>query len=276
MAEAPIGTEPVKSTGGSSLGSSSAGATSIPPAEPNVFDLSDENALIRVKGSDKPVKFGEHVRGFQSQFTKASQKAAQLEKDLHQERQLRQQHEQALNQAKQHGGQQQQGDVFQALRALPYLTGEDAVTVVQSIAQQIQQRDVILINALRQMQQMQQTVRGLHESSVGSGFDTKIAGWLQKGGYPPEAADLAKEIYLAYEGDDLDNEFPQIFANRWNQVEKLFEARRSAKIQANKRVPFLPGKGGQGTPSKALEVKPNASAREVADQLWNAGWGSET
>ena len=271
--EAPIGTELTPSSASSPAPGS---ATPAAAAEPHVFDLSDENALIKVKGSEKPVKFGEHVRGFQSQFTKASQKAAQLEKDLAQERALRQRHEQALNQRQSGGPQGQSPDVFEALRALPYLTGEDAVTVVQSIAQQIQQRDQILLGALRQMQQMQGIVKGLHESSTGSSFDAKISKWLQDGGYPAEAADLAKEIYLAYEGDDLDTEFPQIFANRWKQIETLLDGRRAAKIQANKKMPFLPGKGGQANPSKPLEIKPNATAREVADELWNAGWGSET
>ena len=145
------------------------------------------------------------------------------------------------------------------------MTGSDAVEVVQSIGEQIKQRDVVLLAALKQMQSLQQTVQGLSQHSTGQAFDGKITRWLQAGGYPPEAADLAKEIYLAYEGDDLDTEFPQIFDTRWQQIEKLVEARRQAKVTANRKAPFLPGKGGAAHPSRPLDLKTNVSSHEMAE-----------
>lgn len=239
--------------------------TSSQVAEPKVLDLA-EDALIRIKGSEKPVKFGDHVRGFQSQFTKASQKAAQLEKELQAERAQRQRYEQERQAAAQRS--QGQPDVFEALRALPYLKGEDAVEIVQSIGEQIRQRDMVLLGALKQMQQLQKIVGGLHETSSGAAFEGKINRWLTDGGYPPEAAELAKEIYLAYEGDDLDEEFPQIFAERWGQLEKIMEARRLSKIREARPKPFIPGRGGDTKPSKPLEIDPRASAKEVAERLF--------
>jgi hypothetical protein len=254
---------------GGDAGAGSGGGSLETPAEPSVIDI-DDGAMIRIKGQDKPVKFGDHVKGFQSQFTKASQRAAELERKLQHESQLRQQFEQqarAAAQRQQGGGQQE--DVFASLRQLPYLTGEDAVGVVQNIAQQIQQRDQVLMGALKKMQQLQQVVNGLHSSSSQSAFEGKIAKYLQEGGYDPaHYGDFAKELYVAYEGDDLDSEFPQILASRIEQLEKAFAAKNAAKVAANRKQPFVPGRGGSTHPSRPLEIKPNASSREIADLLF--------
>jgi len=254
--------------GGGGAADSGAGGNPAPVADPTPIELSDD-ALIKVKGSDKPVKFGEHVRGFQSQFTKASQRAAQLERQLQEHQAKVKAYEQQLQQRQsQQGGQQE--DVFAALRQLPYLSGEDAVEVVQSIGEQIRQRDQVLMGALRKIQQMEQLVGGLTQNYSTTSFDQKINRWLSEGGYPPEAANLAKEIYLAYEGDDLDDEFPRIFEQRWNEITKIIEARKAAAVQAARRPAFVPGKGGAAGPSKPLEMKPNATAKEIAEQLWGS------
>lgn len=233
---------------------------------PSVIDL-DENALIRVKGQEKPIKFSEYSRGFQSQFTKASQEAARLRQELAQEKAQREAFERQRQQATQQG---QQNDVFEALRSLPYLKGEDAVGMVQAIGNEIKQRDMILLQALKKIQSMEKLVGGLHESSSTAAFDGKINRWLQEGGYDLGYADLAKEIYLAYEGDDLDTEFPQIFANRVAQIEKLIEAKRAQALSRAKGSPFVPGKGGQGKPSAPLQLDPKADARATADAIWDS------
>ncbi len=252
---APLGTVP-----------SGGGASNI-SAEPQPIEL-DDNSVIRIKGSDKTVPFKD-VRGFQAQFTKASQEAARLKQELQNERITRQKYEsemQKLRSAQPQAGQAP--DVYDALRKLPYVTGEDAVGMVQGIAQSIQQRDQVLLATLKQLQQMQQLVNGLQQNHTSSTFETKITGWLKDGGYDPGYADLAKEIYLAYEGDDLDTEFPQIFANRVKQIETLIATKKAASLAQNRRSPFVPGKGGQAGPSKPLEIKANATAKEVADLLW--------
>lgn len=234
--------------------------------EPSPIDINDD-ALIRVKGSDKPVKFGDHVRGFQSQFTKASQEAARFKRELEAERQQRQQYEQERSRYQQNQPGQNQ-DPFGQVEALPYLSGKDAAQLLRQERGQLQQTNQVLIAALKKMQAMEATLGTLNSSHTSSAFNGKISNWLQEGGYPPEAADLAKEIYLAYEGDDLDNEFPQIFKNRFDQMERIFTARRDAKVRANRPQPFVPGRGGMASPSKPLEVKPESNARELADQLF--------
>lgn len=269
MSDAPIGLEP--SNNGDSAPEQV--QTPDPGQAPTPLELA-EDTLIRLKGQEKPVKFGEHVKGFQSQFTRASQEAARLKRELEQERQTRQRYEQERQ--RQAGQQNGQPDVFDALAQLPYLSGKDAVEMVKQISSAVGQRDQVIIALAKKVQSMEQSLGGISENHSNQLFDAKISKWVQDGGYPPEAAELAKEVYLAYEGEDLDNEFPTIFANRWAQVEKMIEARKQAKIAAARKAPFVPGKGGQGTPSKPFEIKANASAREVADDLWPTWQGSGT
>lgn len=244
-------------------------------AEPAVIDV-DDNALIRIKGQDKPVKFGEYGRGFQSQFTKASQRAAQLERELSQERELRQRFEQERQRASATQTQTDKGDVFAALRALPYLSGEDAAQVVGAIAKQIEERDQVQRATLQYLKQMQGVVNQLQSTHVNSSFESKIDRWLTENNWSPDLKDLAKEVYLAYEGNDLDDEFPRIFGARVDQMRRAFEAERTAKIRASKPNPFVPGKGGHAGPSKPLDLKASASSKEIADQLWGTLQGTDT
>jgi hypothetical protein len=243
-------------------------APSSPANEPTPIELSDD-ALIRIKGSDKPVKFSDHVKGFQSQFTKASQRAANAERLLAERDAKLRALEQAQNQARS-APQAASEDVFASLRQLPYLSGEDAVGVVQSIGEQLRQRDMVLMGTLKQLQSMKQLVDQLSSTHSAQSFESKINNFLSQGGYVPEYADYAKELYNAYEGDDLDQEFPQILSSRLEQLEKLIDAKRTAKVAAARRQPFIPGKGGNANPSKPLQVKADASAREIADELWES------
>lgn len=245
------------------MDSSAGSQTPSQPDTQSAFEVSDDS-LIRLKGSDKPVKFSDHVRGFQSQATKAAQKAAALERQL-QERDAKLQ---ALQQAQRQQPQQQSSeDIYADLRQLPYLTGEDAVSVVESIGQQLRQRDMVLLGALKQMQNMQRILGTLGDQYTTQSFEGKIAGFIKQGGYDPGYTDFAKELYLAYEGDDLDEEFPQILANRIKQIETIMEGKRRAAAN-QRRQPFIPGKGGNANPSKPLQLKANASAREIADEMW--------
>jgi hypothetical protein len=261
---APIGADPA---GG--------GGASTPAAnEPTVYDM-DENALIRVKGSDKPVKFGEHVRGFQSQFTKASQQAAQLKKELEQERTQRTRYEQELQRARQ-GGQGGGEDVYAQLRQLPYLTGEHAVEVVQSIGQQLQQRDRIMAAIVNKLQMVEKGYGSLHQTNSAAQFESKINKFVDDAGLGKDYLDFAKELYVAYEGDDLDQEFPRILSERVEALRKAFTGERERKVAAARQAPFVPGRGATTGPSKPLEIAPNAKPSEIADLLWRQSSGNDT
>lgn len=245
--------------------------------EPTPIEL-DENALIRIKGQDKPVKFGEYGRNFQSQWTKAAQKAKALEAELAKERATRERYERERQAAgdRNNPNRNNSDAMLESLKTLPYLSGEQAAKVVSDIAGQIKQRDAILLGALKQMEKMQRIVQGLHQNHSTTSFESKIQRWLDEGGYPKEASNLAKEIYLAYEGDDLDQEFPRIFKERWDEIGRIVEAQRQAKLNAARKPAFVPGKGGQASPSRPLTFKGNESARDIAESLWKEYNGPET
>jgi hypothetical protein len=130
-------------------------------------------------------------------------------------------------------------------------------------------RDQVSLAIVKRLQQMEKILGGLNESHVGSQFDGKIQRWVSELGLPPEASDLAKEIYLAYEGDDLDNEFPTILRNRWEQMVRVIQAQQQAKVAANRKQPFLPGRGGQTGPSRALQLDPRLTPAQMADELFH-------
>lgn len=259
---APLGAEAASGPGNNSV-------AQTPVAEPNIYDV-DDSSLIRVKGSKDPVKFSDYGKQFQAQATRAQQERARVEKELAQERELRQRYEnERQTQQRQPAGQQP--DVFADLRALPYLSGEDAVKVVQSISSQIQQRDQITIGLARELQKLQQTVGSLNQTHTQSTFSSKIDRFLSEGGYGPELKDLAIETYLAYEPtSDLDGEFPRILAERIDQVQKYVAAQQQKKLNEHRRQPFVPGRGGNGSPQKPITLDPRADARQVADQLWDS------
>lgn len=263
---APIGAEPVNTQT-----ENQSNTTPNPASEPQAIELKDDS-LVRIPGVDKPVKWTDHVRGFQSQATKASQRAAELERKYNEAQQAIQRYEQQQRQAQaqQQPQQNPQGDFIGKLRSEPYLTGDMAAKVVENIITELNTRDQYTLAMLKEMKRLRDIVGGLNETSVMSGFDQKIGKWLDEGGYPKEYADLAKEIYLAYEGDDLDNEFPQIFKARVEQIEAAFEAKRRQAADAARKAPFVPGKGGTATPNKPLSLKVGNSAREDAEALWES------
>lgn len=262
--------------GGDTGAGTGAGGGAVTPSgagnEPSVIDV-DDNALIRIKGQDKPIKFSEYGRNFQSQFTKASQRAAQLQRELEQERQARQQYERQVREAAQvQPGRSEGADVFAQLEALPYLDGKQAAMVVRSIADQIGQRDQVLLATLKQLSEMQRIVQGLHGERQGSALNAKIANFVKEGGYPAEITEWAKKLYLAYEGDDLDDEFPAILKEEYENMARTFEAQRAAKVRSAREGRFqLPGKGDNTGPSKPFQIKANASPSEIADALFPPG-----
>lgn len=264
---APIGAEPSNSTpvGGET------------PA-PKPIELSDDT-LVLDRTSGKPVKYSEYNRTFQSQFTRASQEGARLREELTRERAQREAYEKQLAQSRQPSqpNQNPQGELFERLKSLPYLNGEQAAEMVQSISGEIAKRDQILTVLAKELVQARNTLNGLYTNHTNSTWESQMTNWVSDLGYDPKTPgvmDIAKEIYLAYEGADLNQEFPRILKERMGQLEQVFEARRNANLQAARRGPFLPGRGGNANPSKPLEMDPKASPRQIADQLWNT-WGSE-
>lgn len=241
------------------------GAPTSGGSNPQTYSLTDDSMIDL--GDGKPVKFGDHVRGLKSLSTKATQEKAKLQKEyedfkraVEAERQKGQQRSQSGNGA----------DIFESLKQLPYLTGRDAAEVIGQIAGAIQQRDQAIALMFKALQEVKKEVGGFSAKNAESEFKSKIAGFREKLGYGEDMTDILSELYLAYEGDDLDNEFPEIARKRIEQLQKTFRAMDQAKVQQAKKLPFIPGRGGQGTPSKPLQDKlTRASSGEIADLIWD-------
>lgn len=257
-------------------GSSSTVGTA--PGTPQVIDLTDDS-MVRVPGQKDPVKYGEYYRGFQSQFTRKAQEAARAAERSQQLEQAIRERDERLAYFQRQQQSAQQAAPGQALREklaqLPYLSGQQAAEVIEHVGgqfeqfgQALQERDAALVLLTRQLMQVNQVVNSLKDRTSTSDFDGKIHSYVESLGLPNEAEELAKEIYLAYEGDDLDDEFPQILRTRWEQIENAIRQRDRQKVEAARRGPFVPGKGGAGTPSSPLNNLSRASARDIAESLW--------
>lgn len=255
---------------------------------PEAIDLSDDS-FVRIPGQQKPVKYGDHVKSLQSDYTRKTQEAAARQQALEarekawtserqqQENYLKNLTAQLLEKANKGGGNQ--ADPYEAIAKLPYLDGQTAANLLRAIQEKgfgtvttaIRERDEVikgLYNELHAMKNQFQTFQG---SNATQQFESKISKWVSDGGYPPEAVDLAKEVYLAYEGDDLDNEFPQIFKARWEQLQSVFSGIQRKRVDDARRPKFpFAGKGGQGTAGKGIQpLKGNESAKQASDILWD-------
>ena len=271
-------------------GTGSGGVSDVKDAgtgSPTPFDLNDDS-LVRIKGQAEPVKYGDLSKRLQADYTRKTQQAQKLAQQAAQDRkelaQERARLEGLATQLASRDNNNQQVDPFmEELGKAEFIDGKTAVKLVQAmqqggfapIAAAIQERDKVITALYQHVVQLSNQMKEMGGRFGNQDFDGKINGWLKAGGYPPEAADLAKEIYLAYEGDDLDNEFPQIFETRWNQILSILDNQRKAKVEAARLTPKLPGRGGNGSASKPIGLKGNETAKEAADLLWEAMQGSE-
>ncbi len=248
------------------------------PAEPSVIDLTPDS-LVRIPGQDKPVKYGDYYRGFQSQFTKKAQEASQLQQRYQQLEQQFQQAQERLRQIEaQHRAQvaaQPGNDLLAEIRQLPYLDGQSAGRVLEHIAQQqaqsaaaLEQRDHALMLITQQLVETKKQLQRLAARAGQTDFEGKIKKFASDLNLPAGTEDFVKELYLAYEGDDLDNEFPTILQNRWNQLQNVIQEMQRRKVQEARQAPFVPGRGGIGSASRPIANLATAKPSEIADALW--------
>lgn len=260
-------TQNVDTSQSQSQGSSQAGEQTQSQAPRGPHTLTDDD-LVNWEGAKEPVKFG-NLRGLQSQFTKISQKNARYEAELKAERARVQQYEQALRQQNGNGGRQAQPDPFEKIKALPYLTGEEAVGVSQQIMGEISRRDQILTVMAQRIQQQDRILQNLNRSHTGQSFNAKINSVLNDLGLDPEYIDDAKAFYLAHEGEDLDEEFPEMY-KKHVEKRRAIDARLAQKQrEAARNKPFVPGKGGRSATTGELNFA-GKSAKEQADMLWDS------
>ena len=276
------GPQPGSAIGGSGSGGGNAGGVNNPSlsSTPQIVELTDDS-MVKLPGAKDPVRYGDHYRTFQSEFTKRAQEAARAKQELGklqgqiQDYRRRMQSQQQQGQGQPPSTAARMKELGDSLKSLTYLNGTDAARVVEQLTQQfvaseqaLSQRDLALGLMYKKMQQMAQTVNQLHGRHSSTEFEGKINNFVAQGGLPKEATEFAKELYLAYEGDDLDQEFPKILKQRWEQLAGIYKSSEKKRLDEARRQPFVPGKGGNGTPSRPLQNLAKASAKEIADAIW--------
>jgi hypothetical protein len=280
---APIGSEAVNT--GVQTPSTNSGA-------PNTVDISDDTLVRGVPGFNEPVRYGDLYKRLQSDYTRKTQAAERLRQEAAADRARHS--TEIANERKRLEGLaqtilQRQGQVqapqyqtdplFTELSQAKYIDGPSMGKFIsaiqekgfQPIVKAFQERDQIIQGMYTTIMQLQKQMKDFSSAKQSQDTEGKINRWLTEGGYPQEAKDLAKEIYSAYEGDDLDNEFPSIFEARWNQLQNLVRAADRKRVEDAKRSSTkLPGRGGMGTTSKPIGLKGHEKARDVAASLWDA------
>lgn len=278
------GTSPSVGTSG---GTAQGGSISLAEAKStNPVDISDDT-LVRIPGQATPVKYGDLYKRLQADHTRKTQAAEKLRQQYQTQNQQVAQERSRLEQIaaslvqrqNQPQGDQSANDPFLTeLGQAKYIDGAMAVKMVQQIqqggfapiAKAIQDRDKIITGLYQQVVNLSKTVQQINGRFSGQDFEGKIDRWMSDGGYPTEAKQLAKEIYLAYEGEDLDQEFPAIFQERWNQIQGILEAQRKSKVDAARAFPKLPGKGGAGVAPRGISFKGNETPKQITDALWDS------
>jgi uncharacterized protein YihD (DUF1040 family) len=248
---------------------------------PSAIDIKDDS-LVRIGDQKDPVQFGKWYKGFQGQLTKATQERAALERKYAEteasSKELKSNYERLMTEvqrAKQTGNKE---DALAALRNLQYISGQDMASIVETVQGRFNQfqgefagRDKAIMFLGEKLKDVMTQLQGYQQKETQVGFGNKIDKFLKDSGFGPELKDLAEEIYLAYEGDDLDQEFPDILKKRVDQVQRYARAAEQKRISDNKRNMFVPGKDQRVGPTGALKSKlAKGKAKDVASELWDA------
>lgn len=270
-------------TGAGTGATGAGGSLNNPGAGASPITLSEDSMVI-LPGSKEPVRYGDHYRGFQSEFTKRSQNLTAAQRRI-QELEGRIRQSQQQQQGRQQG--QQGPDPFvqlaSELNGLQYLNGPQAAAVVghvmkrfQSMTRELRKRDYALGLMFKRLQGIQQHLGGVVGRTQNADFDAKIAKFTQDAGLPPEGREFVSELYTAYEGDDLDEQFPNILKKRLEQLQGIHRKSEQRRIdEARGKSPFVPTQGGNGSATRRLDNKfGGKSAAAIADELWEGIQGS--
>lgn len=258
-----------------------AGSSPSPQSTPTPIELSDDS-LVKLPGSEKPVKWGEHHKGFQSEFTKKAQAASKLEAELKAARDTIAQREDAMRRlyAEYQRAQQPQTqaqDPLAELQNLGYLDGPTAYRLAQHLSQQfggyqqeLQRRDQAILLMANRLKQLNDMVNGFQSRNMETEFEGKIGKWLDDLGYDREDwGEFARDVALSHEqGSDFDEVMPTKIKERIERAIANAETLKRKRIEAARKAPFTPTRGGAGSASKPLSLA-GKSSKEVTDILWD-------
>ncbi len=264
-------------------------ATPDTTSTPTPIELKNDS-FVKIPGQEKPVQFDKWYRGLQGELTRKSQAVSSLTERVSQAESkindMGGKYSQALDQIKSltASGRIDKQDALEAVKQLPYLTGEQAAQLVGQLKQELggvsgalTKRDEAILLLAQITQEMRTQLGQFTQGKASQDFDSKIKGFVKDAGYGDDLVDFAKELYLAYEGDDLDQEFPSILANRVKSLQTSFASQQKKAAAAAKPRPWVPGKGGNASPSQPLRNKfAKASPKEITDSLWDTLGGEDT
>jgi hypothetical protein len=242
-----------------------------------------------VPGFNDPVRAGDLYKRMQGDYTRKTQAAEKLKTQYETEHKTRQgeiaTERQRLEQiassllSRQQSSAQPTADqqFLDGLKSAEYIDGPTMSKFAQTmqdkgftpIVKAFQERDQILQSMAQQLITLNQHVQQMQSKTGTQDLDSKIAKYVTDLGYPTDANRYAKEIYAAYEGDDLETEFPEMLRERMDGLSNMFRNVDRQRIDAARR-PSVPGKGGSGTTGKTIGLKGTESAKETADMLWEA------
>jgi len=258
-------------------------------------DLSslDDDALIRVPDQDEPVSWKEwranHVP--LSEYTKGRQELAEQRKQIDQERQrgeqflreqwaqLQQVQAQMQSQAQPQTRAEQARatrfqQVMQRLQQKGWADGKDLEEafdaaresvgeMLSPVQRRLQDQEDVLRLMWQHYQQMQQQVGTLGQTHSQQSIEQLFNPLREE--FPWANDEVFRDIYHSYEGDDLNEAFPQIVRERLSGISKSYQDYlKNKRAEAKKRG--IPSVGGRAAPS--LNVKKNLTPQEYARDVF--------
>jgi chromosome segregation ATPase len=241
-------------------------SASAPAPQPSSALDVNHDSVLRFEGKEIPFS---KLRGLESEHTKATQALSEARRQASAYQQAIQERDAQIQRFRQAAGTQPnaQADALAQLRALSYVSGEEAAGIVEHMQGQNRQLQAIAYMLAQKIAQLEQNVSGVTGQYANQNFSSKIAKFRDQLQIPERFQKRLEELYLAYEGDDLDDEFPRIAKEWYDDIQAGFQDVQKARIEAARRGPFIPGKGGQGSPSRPLEMKGNETPAEQAEQV---------
>jgi len=188
--------------------------------------------------------------------TQRQQQAQQLQQYAQQLQQQGQAHQQQVHRAQQQAGQQQQQSMVDQLRSMPYLDGNTAAQLVERLVgegitpmqQQLQQSQQALATVYRDYKALRDQVGSAQGHQAEKDLDSRFLELRDKHGLPDEEVihELMKDVYFSHEGDDLNDQYPDMLGKRVDGLRKVFrDMDRQAAAKA-KESPF-PSRGGESS-----------------------------
>ena len=241
------------------------------------------------EGGETP-ESGSWSKETQAEYTKKTQALAderkQWESQRTQQQQQLQQYAQQLQQqqyahqaAQQYAPQQQQqqGDtMLDQLRQMPYLDGATAAQLMERLVneginplnQAIQQRDQAYSQLYKDYKSLRDIVGASQGKQAQSELDARFVQIREQQGLPDNeiVRELMQDVYLSHEGQNLDQEFPDLLRKRWEGLQKAVRESDRKSAQQARTSPF-PSKGGELSPTSG-KTGGYKTPEERTDELW--------